>query len=58
MTNEHGVVIDDGVCARFADEHFYVSATTSGVDRVDVYKRQNLHSGRAKRAAMAHLGIF
>ncbi|WP_322981362.1 2Fe-2S iron-sulfur cluster-binding protein [Pseudomonas sp. C11] len=34
MTNEHGVVIDDGVCARFADEHFYVSATTSGVDRV------------------------
>ncbi|CAD5375790.1 Sarcosine oxidase alpha subunit [Pseudomonas sp. OF001] len=34
MTNEHGVVIDDGVCARFADNHFYVSATTSGVDRI------------------------
>lgn len=34
MTNEHGVVIDDGVCARFADEHFYVTATTSGVDRI------------------------
>ena len=31
---DSGVVIDDGVCARFADEHFYVSATTSGVDRV------------------------
>ncbi|WP_416422315.1 2Fe-2S iron-sulfur cluster-binding protein [Pseudomonas sp. App30] len=34
MTNEHGVVIDDGVCARFADRHFYVTATTSGVDRI------------------------
>lgn len=34
MTNEHGVVIDDGVCARFADQHFYVTATTSGVDRL------------------------
>jgi len=34
MTNEHGVVIDDGVCARFAENHFYVTATTSGVDRI------------------------
>lgn len=34
MTNEHGVVIDDGVCARLADRHFYVTATTSGVDRI------------------------
>ncbi|MGC1328869.1 2Fe-2S iron-sulfur cluster-binding protein [Pseudomonas sp.] len=34
MTNEHGVVIDDGVCARFSDNHFYVTATTSGVDRI------------------------
>ncbi|MCL5042530.1 MAG: 2Fe-2S iron-sulfur cluster-binding protein [Gammaproteobacteria bacterium] len=34
LTNEQGVVIDDGVCARFADEHFYVSATTSGVEQV------------------------
>lgn len=34
MTNEHGVVIDDGVCARFADNHYYVTATTSGVDRI------------------------
>ncbi|WNW10596.1 2Fe-2S iron-sulfur cluster-binding protein [Pseudomonas sp. DTU_2021_1001937_2_SI_NGA_ILE_001] len=34
MTNEQGVVIDDGVCARFADNHFYVTATTSGVDRI------------------------
>lgn len=34
MTNEHGVVVDDGVCARFAENHFYVTATTSGVDRI------------------------
>lgn len=34
MTNEHGVVIDDGVCARLSERHFYVSATTSGVDRI------------------------
>lgn len=34
MTNEHGVVIDDGVCARLGERHFYVSATTSGVDRI------------------------
>ncbi|RRV62553.1 2Fe-2S iron-sulfur cluster-binding protein [Pseudomonas sp. p99-361] len=34
MTNEHGVVIDDGVCARFAENHFYVTATTSGVERI------------------------
>lgn len=34
MTNEQGVVIDDGVCARFSDIHFYVTATTSGVDRI------------------------
>jgi sarcosine oxidase subunit alpha len=33
MTNEQGVVIDDGVCARFAEHHF-VTATTSGVDRI------------------------
>ncbi|AHD14100.1 aminomethyltransferase [Pseudomonas sp. FGI182] len=34
MTNEHGVVIDDGVCARLGEQHFYVTATTSGVDRI------------------------
>lgn len=34
MTNELGVVIDDGVCARLGEQHFYVSATTSGVDRI------------------------
>ncbi len=34
LTNEHGVVIDDGVSCRLADEHFYVTATTGGVERV------------------------
>lgn len=34
MTNEQGVVIDDGVACRLAEQHFYVTATTSGVDRV------------------------
>ncbi|KAA8735029.1 FAD-dependent oxidoreductase [Acinetobacter qingfengensis] len=34
MANEHGIVIDDGVCARLSDHHFYVTATTSGVDRI------------------------
>ncbi|XGA81245.1 2Fe-2S iron-sulfur cluster-binding protein [Halomonas sp. CH40] len=34
MTNEQGVVIDDGVSCRLADDHFYVTATTSGVGRV------------------------
>ena len=32
MTDETGVIIDDGVACRFSDEHFYVTATTSGVD--------------------------
>ena len=34
MTSEQGVVIDDGVACRFADDCFYVTATTSGVERV------------------------
>ncbi|WP_017346668.1 2Fe-2S iron-sulfur cluster-binding protein [Pantoea sp. A4] len=34
MTNEQGVVIDDGVACRLAQNHFYVTATTSGVARV------------------------
>ena len=34
LTNEHGVVIDDGVACRITDDHFYVTATTSGVDNV------------------------
>ena len=34
LTNEAGVVIDDGVACRFSDNHYYVTATTGGVDRV------------------------
>ncbi|RRW40625.1 FAD-dependent oxidoreductase [Pseudomonas luteola] len=34
LTNEQGVVIDDGVACRLSDNHFYVTATTSGVDRI------------------------
>ena len=34
MTSQQGVIIDDGVSARLSDEHFYVTATTTGVERV------------------------
>ncbi len=34
MTNEAGVIIDDGVAARLAEDHFYLTATTGGVDAV------------------------
>ena len=30
-TDETGVIIEDGVVARLADDHFYITATTSGV---------------------------
>ncbi len=32
MTDEAGIVTDDGVCGRLAEDHFYLTATTSGVD--------------------------
>lgn len=34
LTNEQGVVIDDGVACRIGEDHFYVTATTGGVDAV------------------------
>ncbi|AYG64159.1 2Fe-2S iron-sulfur cluster-binding protein [Rhizobium jaguaris] len=34
MTNEAGTVIDDGVACRRAEQYFYVTATTTGVDRI------------------------
>ncbi|MDA8677265.1 FAD-dependent oxidoreductase [Luminiphilus sp.] len=34
LVSEQGVVIDDGVAARLAEDHFYVTATTGGVERV------------------------
>ncbi|MEX2648608.1 MAG: 2Fe-2S iron-sulfur cluster-binding protein [Alphaproteobacteria bacterium] len=37
MTDQAGVVVDDGVACRFHDHHFYVTATTSGA--AAVYQR-------------------
>jgi sarcosine oxidase, subunit alpha len=34
MLSEHGVIIDDGVCIRLADDHFLVSTTSSGSSRI------------------------
>ena len=34
MTDQSGVITDDGVACRFHDDRFYVTATTSGVDAV------------------------
>ncbi|WP_281362662.1 2Fe-2S iron-sulfur cluster-binding protein [Vreelandella maris] len=34
MANEQGVVVDDGVSCRLGENHFYVTATTSGLARV------------------------
>lgn len=34
MTNSAGAIIDDGVACRLDDEHFYITATTGGVDNV------------------------
>ena len=34
MCDQSGAIMDDGVACRFHDEHFYVTATTSGVDAV------------------------
>ena len=34
MCDQSGAVIDDGVACRFHEQHFYVTATTGGADRV------------------------
>ena len=34
MCDDTGAIVDDGVACRFGDEHFYVTATTGGVDGV------------------------
>ena len=36
LTNEAGVVIDDGVACKIGEEHFYVTTTSGGAD--DVYR--------------------
>jgi len=34
MLSEHGVIVDDGVCMRLADDHFLVSTTSGGSSRI------------------------
>ena len=34
MTDQTGAIVDDGVACRFADDHYYVTATTGGADGV------------------------
>ncbi len=34
MTDQTGVIIDDGVAARLHERHYYVTATTSAIDQV------------------------
>jgi sarcosine oxidase subunit alpha len=34
MLNENGTVIDDGVCARLAEDHYLISTTSGGADRI------------------------
>src|SRR5690606_30625827 len=34
MTDQAGAIVDDGVACRFHEQHFYVTATTSGADAV------------------------
>ena len=34
LTDEQGVVVDDGVAARLARDHFYVTASTSGAEQL------------------------
>ena len=33
LLNENGTVVDDGIVARLAADHFWVNTTTSGIDR-------------------------
>ena len=44
MTDEIGVITDDGIAARFQDDHFYVSTTTGGSDTV--YRNMLLWNAR------------
>ena len=42
MTDQTGVVIDDGVAARLHERHYYVTATTGAVDQV--YRQMTWHN--------------
>ncbi len=37
MLNENGIVIDDGVFARLADDHYVVSTTSANADRITAW---------------------
>jgi sarcosine oxidase subunit alpha len=34
MLNEYGVIVDDGVCVRLAQDHFLLSTTSGGANRI------------------------
>ena len=44
MCDEAGAIIDDGVACRLGEEHFYVTATTGGADRV--YREMLWHNAQ------------
>jgi sarcosine oxidase, subunit alpha len=33
LLNEHGVLVDDGIVARFGEQHYWVNTTSGGVER-------------------------
>jgi len=45
LTDETGVIIDDGVACRLHDQHFYVTATTGAVDQVYRLMGSGISSG-------------
>ncbi|MDX8356508.1 sarcosine oxidase subunit alpha family protein [Sphingopyxis terrae] len=40
MLNEEGVIIDDGVAVRLADDHFLVSTTSTGAERIAAWMEE------------------
>ena len=44
MCDAAGTIVDDGVACRLGDEHFYVTATTGGADRV--YREMLWHNAQ------------
>ena len=44
MTDETGVIVDDGVAARLHERHFYVTATTGAADQV--YRQMTRHNAQ------------
>jgi sarcosine oxidase, subunit alpha len=42
MADETGAIVDDGIAARFHERHFYVTATTGGVE--SVYRQMLWHN--------------